>query len=501
MSLAEIIRGCSRLEIATYSLDLGAAYWLASLRAKGAPTARFVCDPSAFRPWFPRASGKGALRVRPAGSRKLFHPKMWRVRKRTDTVWCIGSGNISIPECRTARNFFAIARNSKELGRRLDSSWQALIGGRSSFVVIDAMRRKLISRDEPLSSILWPLVRDFGPRAGRCAIASSAGISKSLLLELIETGKVGVVQAFVGGDAVRAVPKIDRKVAAKVQFFAPKSRSGWDLHGKLFYCEGAEWAVLYLGSANFTRAAYDGNNVESGLIVRDRKEQLCRVVQTLLAGRWKIVRPSAASQEPSDEADEYGDSQLQRDLAQCVEVDRGKGARRVVIRPERLKKPRYRISRVELRRSGGECLGQADSLTGWALDLHSGSIDQELVFHFTRRPPASIWLAAIMFDDSAAEVGQEPLSLEDIFLSKPPTRRRRSRRYGRAGTRAEQGNGQPADVRFPWHLLPKLRKWRGDRQRAADAYARKLLRDANGDKAGRVQAAIVREVVLASRGR
>lgn len=364
-------------------------------------------------------------------------------------------------------------------------------------MILNSDKDSVAATSGTLHKVLWETVRALSGERKRAVIASSAGISKRLLKDLLKFKDITEVRAFVGGGGRHAIPNVDPGKGRRVSFVTPATRGELDLHGKLFYCENSSEGVLFVGSANFTWAAYTGANVEAGIVIRGRRDGLSNIVRRLLAGRWKAAAPNAKASEPEDEIDDHGT--MQRLLAGCVDVNPEK--KQIRIKSARI--GTTRILRVELaRRSTSETLETTDVRRGWNLQMHADVLDQELVFHLSNRRPESLWLAALAFDDSPSEVGRLPLSVSDIFRASNHSNTDHQRGGGQR-TQGQNGisKGTPlTDVRFPWHILPALKTWSGDRNGEAERYARRLV-DGDGSPAGALRAAIVREVILASVGK
>ncbi len=301
-------------EVHTFGLDLGFALGL----LKGAKSRKisFHVDAAGYRPselspeeWH-EIAGRAFHLVPKYKKGDVFHSKAWFIKRGV----LLGSANLSIREARQNLNFWCWM--PKQIGSGM---------------------RKLLNRNTP-ATYLWDL-NESSPKLygaplealqvaiGRHTVQSliiatpqppSKTILKELLPQMNETGTC-VFFLNVGAYAVSRIPG-GRKW--QVHNMIPKDGQA-ELHGKALY---AEWgkgkdsgAVLYVGSANFTRAAYSGDNVESGIVFRAGGEKAVRNLQdallTLLgrsgkpcssmeswaterfSGAWEKVEPGAGETE------------------------------------------------------------------------------------------------------------------------------------------------------------------------------------------------------------
>jgi hypothetical protein len=258
LATALTARQTGKLHIATYSLDLGLAAD-AGTRIKG--DCRVFFDAANFRP--AKVDQKvNNLKVRKVESKRLFHSKVWFFHQKNGCRMHIlfGSPNLSEREMHSQRNFVVFFRNI--VRSRIPNLAKAMPVFALYNVTSDHF--KFLRKVTDLESIILALLDHYSLRI-RIAIASPEYVSAGLLKKIKGKRKLDHLLIFTRDSA----PKLS-KLAKKYYAYNPRN---WCLHGKMLYvedCDG-DHAILYVGSANFTRAGYmgkkDNSNIESGVVL------------------------------------------------------------------------------------------------------------------------------------------------------------------------------------------------------------------------------------------
>lgn len=301
-------------EVHTFTLDLGFA--LGVIKASKSQKVCFHVDAAGYRhselspeEWH-EIAGQPFHLVPKYKKGDVFHSKAWFLKKGL----LLGSANLSVREARENLNFWCW------MPKQTGSAMRELLRGNNPATYVWDLKN---SSPKLYESPLHALQAGFGRnKCHNIAIATPQPPSKTILKKLLpyicETGTC----AFFLNIGAHAISHIPGRQKWDVHNMVPQDGQA-GLHGKALY---AEWgtgrgqgAVLYIGSANFTRAAYSGDNVESGIVFRAEGPELVRDLQdallTLLGraaklsttkeswaterfwGSWEKVEPGAGEQE------------------------------------------------------------------------------------------------------------------------------------------------------------------------------------------------------------
>lgn len=443
---------CKNVDALTFSLDLGCAYWLASLGARIAA----VCDPARFRPWFPEAGRQcGRVAVRPGGKGRLFHPKVWRGQGGPGgREWMVSSANISLGESTTQRNFF-VSLTGMSRGGAIETNtfFETLKQGQPTCLWVDIGNRSIRALGGPLLKAVIEWLGSQG--ADSAVIASPIRASRNVLEELLKKG-VRNFTIFCRKDQTAAPSK-----GFPAKFYVPGGKEG--LHGKLFFIQRGNEAFLYVGSANFTQAAWGHpdskrKNVEGGVAFIGRAEELAPIVGTLLEGKWRRAEPGVDRSEPGpEEEDEW--------WSQEDEAEVRKAAAHIHVGSGKIRIKGYRgLTKLQLCNRETQNVLESVTKSPWQLNrVKADALKLEVLLH-RGDSLVRVWLAAVVFDDSDAEHG-EHCSLQDIFAERGgggSSRKSRggSRRRRRSRSRKRlDGEDKSSDVRFPWSRIERLRSY------------------------------------------
>jgi len=403
------------LYLATYSLDQGVLWWIARECFKGSKGGSICCvyDGSRLRRWQQdrddREGDGPPFKCMAARTENLYHPKVIIVSCGNEWKALIGTGNLSLGESDQERNFGVlietavsganapndVTKSLQQLAgniglplRERAGADRSAIGSRkpsSCFLVVKRCSGGYQVRCEKTS--LTKLFKRLFSRLfsrpledkhvdspdspnGLCVvICSPFGISGEFF-KVVFRGKVSKVQLFTREDAA------PQSFPVQAHVHHPVGRTG--LHGKLVFVAADDRntkkkgdGILFIGSANFTRKAWGeaGNeNVETGVMIVDKAEELKKVAEYLLRGSWtcKSIKSNGTYADCGTNDEDYAiDSEseneylhaniLKRHLLQfCLRIKKDK----IVVVKEEVPgdkhRPQYRIVKRELfdRRTG-----------------------------------------------------------------------------------------------------------------------------------------------------
>ena len=294
-------------EVHSYTMDLGFALGL--LKHSDERKVTFHVDGAKYRParlteedWR-GLGGARRLHFQPRYVRGgVFHSKAWAFKKGL----LLGSANLSIDEARYNLNFWCWMP-----GMAPTALTRAIARDKSCTVLWELDTKRQLFLSTPLQAIKRALR---GVKLSAIAIASPQPVSRKLIHSLSSLmSKQGKALCFLTNEA-DGLDKIPGRREWRVRNYVPEDESN-GLHGKAFYGEwvskGKPGAVLYIGSANFTQAAYTGKNIESGILIKAGNKRDVALLQNALSallgrcgsvsrdekawaterfnGRWKIV--------------------------------------------------------------------------------------------------------------------------------------------------------------------------------------------------------------------
>ena len=252
-------------EIHSYTMDLGFALGLLE-QCNGRDSVEFHVDSFGYRPaalpaeeWH-KLAGTHKFLLKPQSKRPgVFHSKAWLFEKGL----LLGSCNLSTGEARNDLNFWCWIPegNWQEFQKRVSQK-------KSCTVYWDLDSGHSTLKSAPLAAVKAVLKK---AKVSTLVIVTPQPPSHQIFRKLAPNMAAdGECFLFLGAQnqAIAALPLRSRW---KVSNFIPEDPV-IGLHGKLLY---AEWmdgdrvgSLLYVGSANFTLAAYSDKNVESGVLVK-----------------------------------------------------------------------------------------------------------------------------------------------------------------------------------------------------------------------------------------
>lgn len=285
--------------ITTYSLDVGAIASLLRHHLKKCHKLEVVHDPAKYRAYRIRDSELPDAHIRPFRPKTpksppaLFHPKIWTFNTgRKKNILLLGSANLSIGESKNNKNFYVIGQSNTEMCGKLEPP-------AASTVVITSLKNGF---EQVAAESLIEIIQDRTSEwsAKRVTIATPKLPDSGLFTKILgKTGSFAVAAIFTN-NPIDHFPK--RHIQDGIRFFYCR-QSKDNFHGKLSYIEGTEKnrniaALLYVGSANFTNAAYchgPCSNVEAGsIIAADGQAEVIKLrsaVSMLLGSEWRNYKP------------------------------------------------------------------------------------------------------------------------------------------------------------------------------------------------------------------
>ena len=273
-----------------------------------------------------------------------------------------------------------------------------------------------------------------------------------------------------------AIKTLPGKGCWKVRNYIPVDKS-IGLHGKAMY---GEWdqderqgAVLYLGSANFTKQGYFGGNIESGILIKaEDTAQVKRLQDALLSllgrsgtrshaqkawacerfdGRWRWVKP------PDKDVEEKGNQyQNQDDIDRCVFNSRLKAKLNQLFFPS--KYGTKEIIQAELSGYGGiPQIWKKPAKRLFASVFWSPALKLKLRLRGGRSVPISVPpLEGLMTKE-----GQHADLLELLFEEPEPLEGQKSKKRGTQTFNTDVSIFAGQRVLFPWRAM--LRSEHGSR--------------------------------------
>jgi hypothetical protein len=302
-------------QVHSFTMYLG--FGLGLLKRSKAKTIKFHVDCGGYEPsilsrkeWAD-ITGSSRFHLVPQYVRKgVFHSKAWFFKSGV----LLGSSNLSIREARESLNFWCWIPHGK---------WHRFaekIQKRSCTLYWDLNRNAQTLGGTPLTTIKKALGKS---KLKNIVIISPQNISKNLIEKLSTNMSLqGDCRCFLAYDS-QGIKYIKGRGKWNISNYI-SANMGIGLHGKAFYGEwehnNTQGAILYLGSANFTYAAYTGCNIESGIVIRaegtNKVRELQDAVSCLLGksgavstaenawaterfdGRWSyIIAPDGGEQE------------------------------------------------------------------------------------------------------------------------------------------------------------------------------------------------------------
>ena len=306
--------------IHTFTMDLG--YALGLMRQCNTSEIEFFVDGSGYRPakltqeeWIDIAdSCKFCVipRYRKGG---VFHSKAWHFKK----CLLLGSSNLSIREARENLNFWCWLPQFKPdrvKGKSMESQ---------SFTLYwDLTQSKPEIKGTPLKALKNALT---GIQLSSMVIVTPQAPSKKLLTAIDPYLAIKGNCLFFLTSANHGLDTIRRRRKWEVRNFIPNDKST-GLHGKAFYGEwDNKWksgAVLYIGSANFTEAAYKGKNTETGILIKATGEKQTTSLRHALSSLLGKVLP--VSKRENAWATERFDGKWKQIEGQGRELDENKNS-------------------------------------------------------------------------------------------------------------------------------------------------------------------------------
>ena len=268
-------------EIHSYSLDLGFALGL--LRQCNSRDLSFYVNGAGYRPaklsseeWG-KIAGSQSFHLKPRYKKGgVFHSKAWIFKN----TLLLGSANLSIREVRENLNFWCWMP-------RFTSSRSLL--NKSFTVFWDLNKQKpIIKKDSLIKAIKGALA---GIKITSMVIVSPQPPSKYVLSALRSNLDDKGDCLFFLSTENHGLNSLPNRKDWNVSNFIPYDKSN-GLHGKAFYGEwdakGKPGAVIYIGSANFTKAAYTGKNIETGILIKaegNRQVTMLRQALSSLLGK------------------------------------------------------------------------------------------------------------------------------------------------------------------------------------------------------------------------
>jgi len=327
--LSKALRGLTKVH--SYTMDLGFALGL--LDQCGGEHLEFCVDGSGYRParlpkaeWNDIANSSRFCLKPKYHKRGIFHSKAWLCKKGL----LLGSANLSIREARENLNFWCWVP-----GGKWDVFFRYLDGGESRTIILNLNDDSCIITNTPLDALRRALK---GKHMSNMVIVSPERPSRGILRKMAPfLAEQGNCCTFLRTES-HAIKTLPRKSCWKVRNYIPLDKS-IGLHGKAMYGEWlqdeGQGAVLYLGSANFTKQGYFGGNIESGMLIKaEGTAQVKKLQDALLSllgragtrshaqkawaterfdGRWHWVKPP--DKDVEEKENQY---QNQDDIDRCL---------------------------------------------------------------------------------------------------------------------------------------------------------------------------------------
>ncbi len=266
------------LEVHSYTLDLGFALGL--LKRSKAKTVGFHVDAAGYHPselsaeeWH-EIAGSYKFHLTPRYKKgDVFHSKAWFFKK----ALLLGSANISVREARENLNFWCWLPGLDAAPMR-----KLLHGNGPATLLWDLQTTSPKLRAAPIATIKEAIGQN---KIRSLVIATPQPPNKTILKKLLSnTTKDGACVFFLNVES-HALSKLPGNHKWPVYNLISQDRSV-GLHGKALYAEwgtGAkQGAVLYIGSANFTQAAYCGDNIEAGIVFKGEGPAMVKDLQDAL---------------------------------------------------------------------------------------------------------------------------------------------------------------------------------------------------------------------------
>jgi len=271
-------------EIHSYTLDLGFALGL--LQQFRNTNLSFHIDGSGYRPakltsdeWM-NICGTCKFHLKPHYKKNgVFHSKAWIFKKSL----LLGSSNLSIREARENLNFWCWLPNFTTV---------KLLSKESFTVLWDLDKQKAVIKGTPLSAIQSTLA---GIKMTSMVIVSPQPPSKKMIRVIgPHLADKGDCLLFLLTES-HGMKNLPNRKNWRVHNFIPFDGSN-GLHGKAFYGEweikGKSGAILYIGSANFTQAAFIGKNIETGVLIKaegNKQVTMLRKALSSLLGKNSLM--------------------------------------------------------------------------------------------------------------------------------------------------------------------------------------------------------------------
>ena len=279
-------------DVHSYRMDLGFALGL--LQAARSKKVKFHVDAGGYRPaklpreeWH-RIVSNCRFQLEPRYNKGgVFHSKAWLFKRGV----LLSSSNLSIREARGNLNFWCWFP-----GYDCSALRKQMSGGKSGTIILNLNTCRSILKNTTLQAIREAVD---GNKIQNLIIITPQPPSAIIFAELAANMDTkGDCVLFLGNET-HALKKLPGCGDWEVLNYVPMEKS-IGLHGKAFYGEwiqdGKQSAILYIGSANFTKAAYSGDNLESGIVLKadgaKKVKELQLAVSALLGGS-----PTASSAE------------------------------------------------------------------------------------------------------------------------------------------------------------------------------------------------------------